>query len=139
MKKTQRTAMTDAALGPPRLRDVLAARRERRERQEGEALMAKRKARAKITRSSGNVFEDLGFPAEHAEHLRVRSALMGALRQVIQERGLTQADAASLLGVSQPRISDLVRGKIALFSIDALVEMLARAGYHVELRVAQVT
>ncbi len=50
----------------------------------------------------------------------------------------SQADAARLLGVSQPRISSLVRGKIDLFSIDALVDMLARAGYHVELRVARV-
>lgn len=101
-------------------------------------MATKQKARAKITRSSGNVFEDLGFPAEEAEHLRVRSALVGTIRQVIDERGLTQAQAAALLGVTQPRVSDLVRGKIDLFSIDALVEMLARAGYHVDLRVAQV-
>jgi len=90
----------------------------------------------RIVRSSGNVFEDLGFGPDAAEHLRIRSALMATLRQVIQDRGLTQAKAAALLGVTQPRISDLVRGKIDLFSIDTLVDMLARAGFQVKLRVA---
>jgi predicted XRE-type DNA-binding protein len=92
----------------------------------------------KITRSSGNVFEDVGFGPDEAEHLRIRSALMATLRQVIQERALTQANAAVLLGVSQPRVSDLMRGKIDLFSIDTLVDMLARAGFQVKLRVAQM-
>ena len=92
----------------------------------------------KITRSSGNVFEDLGFGPEEAAHLRIRSALMATLRQVIEDRGLTQAKAAALLGVTQPRISDLMRGKIDLFSIDTLVDMLARAGLQVKLRVAQL-
>jgi predicted XRE-type DNA-binding protein len=92
----------------------------------------------KITRSSGNVFEDVGFGPDEAEHLRIRSALMATLRQVIQERELTQANAAVLLGVSQPRVSDLMRGKIDLFSIDTLVDMLARAGFQVKLRVAQM-
>ena len=95
-------------------------------------------ARRRIARSSGNVFQDLGFGPDEAEHLRIRSALMATLRQVIEDRGLTQAKAATLLGVSQPRISDLVRGKIDLFSIDTLVDMLARAGFQVTLRVAQV-
>jgi predicted XRE-type DNA-binding protein len=58
---------------------------------------------------------------------------MATIRKVIEERGLTQARAAALLGVSQPRVSDLVRGKIDLFSIDMLVEMLARAGVRVDL------
>jgi predicted XRE-type DNA-binding protein len=91
-----------------------------------------------IVRSSGNVFEDLGFAPEEAEHLRIRSALMATLRQVIEDRGLTQVKAATLLGVTQPRISDLMRGKIDLFSIDTLVDMLARAGLKVKLRVAQL-
>ena len=96
-------------------------------------------AKRKIVRSSGNVFEDLGFGPDEAEHLRIRSALMATLRQVIQDRGLTQAKAAALLGVTQPRVSDLMRGKIDLFSIDTLVDMLARAGFQVNLRVAQLT
>jgi predicted XRE-type DNA-binding protein len=87
----------------------------------------------KITPSSGNVFTDLGFGEEEAEHLRIRSTLMIEVRKLIEERKLTQGEAAKLMGVTQPRISDLVRGKIDLFSIDALVGMLARAGVHVEV------
>jgi predicted XRE-type DNA-binding protein len=83
--------------------------------------------------SSGNLFRDLGFAPEEAEHLRVRSTLMAAVRRYIDERGLTQAEAAEILGVTQPRISNLVRGKIDLFSIDTLVAMLARAGIHVDI------
>jgi predicted XRE-type DNA-binding protein len=86
----------------------------------------------KIRRSSGNVFTDLGFPAEEAEHLRIRADLMIALSRVIQDRGLTQIKAAELFGVSQPRVSDLVRGKVDRFSIDTLVEMLGHAGVRVK-------
>lgn len=88
-----------------------------------------------MTMSSGNVFSDLGFSPEEAENLKVRSALMGSLRTLIESRGLKQTEAADLFGVTQPRISDLVRGKIELFSIDALVNMLAHAGHHVEVSV----
>jgi predicted XRE-type DNA-binding protein len=94
--------------------------------------------RTKIVRSSGNVFEDLGFDHEEAEHLRIRSALMATLRKLIESKHMTQAQAATVFGVTQPRVSDLVRGKIDLFSIDTLVDMLARAGFQVELRVARV-
>lgn len=87
-----------------------------------------------VRKSSGNVFADLGFDEDEAEHLRIRSALMATLRTVLSERKLTQANAAALLEVSQPRISDLVRGKIDLFSIDMLVDMLARAGIRVDVR-----
>ncbi len=85
----------------------------------------------KIRRSSGNVFRDLGFDREEAEHLKLRSALMIEIRKVLETRGLTQAAAAALFGVSQPRISDVVRGKIDLFSIDTLIDMLAHAGVRV--------
>ncbi len=88
----------------------------------------------KIRRSSGNVFKDLGFPAEEAEHLRIRADLMIALSRVIDDRDLTQVKAAKLFGVSQPRVSDLVRGKVHRFSIDTLVEMLGHAGVRVEFR-----
>ena len=87
----------------------------------------------KIRRSSGNVFRDLGFSAEESEHLRLRSELMIRIEQLIAKRGLTQAAAARLFGVTQPRVSDLVRGKIGLFSIDTLVDMLAHAGIRVEM------
>ena len=89
---------------------------------------------ARLTPSSGNVFLDVGFPPEQAEHLLIRTDLMIALRSLIKERKLTQARAARLFGVTQPRVSDLVRGRIELFSIDGLVEMLARAGIGVSVR-----
>ena len=87
----------------------------------------------KITPSSGNVFRDLGFEEDEAEHLRIRSTMMIAVRKLIEDRGLTQAEAAKLFGVTQPRISNLVRGRIDLFSIDTLVDMLTRAGIHIDI------
>lgn len=81
-----------------------------------------------MTRSSGNVFRDLGFSPDEAEHLKVRSDLMLNLQKAIAARGLKQAVAADLLGVTQPRVSDLMRGRIDLFSIDTLIDMLGRLG-----------
>jgi predicted XRE-type DNA-binding protein len=86
---------------------------------------------ARMRRSTGNVFEDLGFATEEAEHLRIRADLMVELGKLIEDRGLTQTQAAALFGVSQPRVSDLVRGKIDRFSIDTLVAMLGHAGIRV--------
>lgn len=88
----------------------------------------------RIQRSSGNVFTDLGFPRDEAAHLLIRSDLMIQLSGLIEERGLTQKEAAKALGVTQPRISDLVRGRIELFSIDTLVDMLSRLGIAVTLK-----
>ena len=92
--------------------------------------------KTKVSRSSGNVFLDLGFPPEEAEHLKIRSSLMIHLRKVIEARGLKQADAAELLGVTQPRVSDLYQGKIHLFSIDTLEDMLAHAGVRIKFAVS---
>ncbi|MBP6444243.1 MAG: XRE family transcriptional regulator [Gemmatimonadales bacterium] len=89
----------------------------------------------KVQRSSGNVFRDVGFPPGEAENLRLRSELMVQVRRILEGRKLTQAAGAQLFGVTQPRISDLVRGRIELFSIDGLVNMLAHAGVHVTLTV----
>ncbi len=89
-----------------------------------------------ITNPSGNVFHDLGFPPEEAEHLKLRSDLMIHLRKHIETNGLKQVEAARLFGVTQPRVSDLVKGKIHLFSIDTLVDMLAHAGIRVKLSVS---
>jgi len=71
----------------------------------------------KIEQSSGNVFRDVGFGPKEAESLRLRAQLMVEVTRLIQARKLTQRAAANLLGVTQPRISDLIRGKIDLFSI----------------------
>ena len=91
--------------------------------------------KSNVGHSTGNVFRDAGFAHDEAEHLRVRAALMTAIRKLIDNRGLTQAAAAKVFGVAQPRVSDLVRGRIDLFSIDTLVDMLARAGVRVKLLV----
>jgi len=88
---------------------------------------------AKLRRSDGKVFRGLGFTPEEAQSLQLRADLMNQIGRVIGSRRLTQAAAARLFGVTQPRISDLVRGKIDLFSIDTLVDMLARAGIRVRL------
>ena len=89
--------------------------------------------KVKLTRSSGNVFRDLGFSSDEAEYLQVRSELMANLQKVIKARGLKQAEAAEVLGVTQPRVSDLMRGRIDLFSIDTLIDMLGRLGIRTKL------
>ncbi|MBU6397715.1 MAG: XRE family transcriptional regulator [Rhodospirillales bacterium] len=75
-------------------------------------------------------------PAE-AENMKLRSALMIALKQHVARAGLSQSQAAKLFGVTQPRVSDLLRGKINLFGLDTLVNMAVAAGLHVELRVLE--
>lgn len=75
-------------------------------------------------------------PAE-AENMKLRSELMMALKHHIANAQMSQAQAARLFGVTQPRISDLMRGKVNLFGLDALVNMAAAAGLHVEMRVQQ--
>ncbi len=90
-------------------------------------------ARKKSRPAKGNVFRDLGFGPEEAENLRIRADLMIALSKLIENRGLTQVQAAKLLGVSQPRVSDLVRGKIERFSVDTLIGMLGAAGVRVRV------
>ena len=89
----------------------------------------------KVTASTGNVFRDVGFHREEAEHLLVRADLMIQVQKLIAARRLKQREAAEVLRVSQPRVSDLLRGRIDLFSTDALIEMLARLGARVRLRV----
>ena len=91
------------------------------------------KNRVKVTPSSGNVFRDLGFPADEAEHLLIRADLLIELQKVIASRDMTQAQVARMLRVTQPRVSDLLRGRIDLFSTDALIDMLARLGVRVRL------
>lgn len=89
-----------------------------------------------VTPAGGNIFLDLGFPPDEAENLRVRARLMMAIGGIIRRRGLKQKQAAELFGVSQPRISDLKRGKINEFSIDSLVNMLGHAGLRVDVTIS---
>ena len=89
----------------------------------------------KVTKSGGNVFQDLGFDGAEAENLKLRSQLMRELDTLIHKNRLTQSEAAELLGIHQSRVSDLVRGKIDRFSIDMLVKLLAKTGRRVEIKV----
>jgi predicted XRE-type DNA-binding protein len=87
----------------------------------------------KITRSNRNVFRDLGFDPDESEHLKIRSDLMIEAQKRISESGYRQADVAKILNVTQPRVSDLLKGRIDLFSTDTLIDMLGRLGAHVRL------
>lgn len=74
-------------------------------------------------------------PAQ-AENMRLRSLLIMALRDHVESQKLSQKQAAKIFGVTQPRVSDLLRGKVDLFSLDTLVNMLAAAGLKVQMQVA---
>ena len=89
----------------------------------------------RITRGSGNVFRDLGFGNEEAENLKLRSELMMRIESFFANSEMTQAEAAKLVGLTAPRFNALLRGKINLFSLDALVNIAARAGLSVRLLV----
>ncbi len=89
-----------------------------------------------MTRSTGNVFRDLGFPPGKAEHLLVRADLMIRLEREIASRGLKQAQASTLLGITEPRVRDLLRGRVGVFSADALIGLLARLGLKVRVAIS---
>ncbi len=89
-----------------------------------------------MTTAFASVWDALEDAPALAENMKLRSSLMLALKEHIAKEGLTQSAAAKKFGVTQPRISDLLRGKIDLFSIDTLVNMLATAGVHLELHIA---
>lgn len=85
------------------------------------------------TKSSGNVFVDLGFDLAEAAILQMRSSLMSDLRLYIEKQKLTQAEAAKRLGIAQSRVSDLVRGKWDKFSLEMLITLEARLGLTVRV------
>jgi len=90
----------------------------------------------KMSESSGNIFLDLGFPPHEAAVLLLRAELAEALRRWIESEDFTQAQAAKRLGIAQPRVSEIVRGKIELMSLDYLVGLCAKAGVSVQVRLA---
>jgi predicted XRE-type DNA-binding protein len=119
-KKTEKTSKSDLDLASKRYRDLL----------EG--------ARQMSNQRFTNVWDAIEDTPEEAENMKLRSALMRALKNHISQTGMSQAQAAKLFGVTQPRVSDLMRGKINLFGLDALVNMATAAGLHIELRVREV-
>lgn len=90
----------------------------------------------KSSKKSENIFDELGFNSAEARSLKIRSELMIAIKKYIKENNLTQAQAAKVMGVDQPRINKLLSGQIELFTIDKLITMLERAGVHVSLNIA---
>lgn len=89
-----------------------------------------------VTKSSGNVFVDLGYSPDEAAILQMRADLMADLRKFIKARRLTQAKAAEILGVSQSRVSDLIRGKWERFSLEMLITLATKAGMRISLKKA---
>ena len=87
-----------------------------------------------VINSSGNIFIDLGYSPDEAAILQMRADLMADLRKWIKAKRLTQAKAAETLGVSQSRVSDLIRGKWERFSLEMLITLATRAGMHVTLK-----
>lgn len=85
-----------------------------------------------------SVWDAIEDTPEEAENMKLRSALLSTLKDHLTRTGMSQAQAAKLFGVTQPRISDLMRGKINLFGLDALVNMAFAAGFHIEMRVLEV-
>ena len=87
----------------------------------------------KMAVGSDNVFRDLGFPEDEAQNLMLRADLMIAIQRSIRQSGLSQTDAAKKLDITQPRLSDLFRHRIKRFSLDALVNLAAKAGLTVQM------
>lgn len=124
-KRARKTPKRDPDLARDRFRALV------RERQ---AMPSKNGI--KVTPSTGNVFRDLGFPAEEAEHLLIRADPLLQLQKAVTARRLTQAALAKVLRITQPRVSDLLRGQLHLFSTDTLIDFLARLGIRVRFVVS---
>lgn len=90
----------------------------------------------RIIEGSGNVFIDLGFDPAEAQVMRLRAEVMIRTAQQLKAQGWTQAEAARRLGITQPRVSRLIKGKVEDFSLDMLLTLAARAGLHPELRLS---
>ena len=89
--------------------------------------------KVKFTRGSGNIFLDLGFSKAEAENLRLRSQLMREIDAYFRESGMTQTTAAKALGLTQPRLNALLKGRLHQFSLDALVNIASNAGLNVRM------
>lgn len=89
------------------------------------------------TQRFDSIWDAIENTPEEAENMKLRSVLLTALKNHITRSEMSQTEAAKLFGVTQPRVSDLMRGKINLFGLDALVNMAAAAGLHIEMRVLE--
>jgi predicted XRE-type DNA-binding protein len=91
--------------------------------------------KAKVTPSSGNVFADLGLPEAEDRLLKAQLALK--IQQLIEQKGMTQAEIAPLLGLDQPKVSNLMRGRLVGFSVERLFGILNKLGHNVEVRISE--
>jgi predicted XRE-type DNA-binding protein len=94
-----------------------------------------RKKKADNTQSSGNVFADLELP--NAEEQLFKTQLAVQIRRFIEQKGWTQGEAAEVIGLDQPKVSNLLRGRLAGFSVDWLLNVLNRHGHNVEVRISE--
>ncbi len=94
--------------------------------------------KTKFTKSSSNVFNDLGFDDVEARNLQFRSHLMTLLVKYIEHKDMTQKEAAEFFNVTQPRVSNLVHGKIEVFGVGVLLEMMEKAGFKIYDKVEKV-
>ena len=92
------------------------------------------RAKTEHTESSGNVFADLGLPGADERMLKAQLAVQ--IRRFIEQKGWTQAEAAEEIGLDQPKVSHLLRGRLAGFSVDRLLHVLNRLGHSVEVRIS---
>jgi len=90
----------------------------------------------RITKGSGNIFLDLGFEPAEAHVLLMRADLMIQIEKFIAAKGWTQVEAAKRMGITQPRVSKLMKGKWDEFSMDMLVTLAVRLGIQMELELA---
>jgi predicted XRE-type DNA-binding protein len=95
----------------------------------------KRTKKVNVTSSSGNVFVDLRLPEAEDRLLKAQLALK--IQQLIEQKGMTQAEIAPLLGLDQPKVSNLMRGRLAGFSAERLFGILNRLGHNVEVRISE--
>ena len=86
-----------------------------------------------VHRGSGNVFADLGLA--DAEKLKIKTGLVVEIRKAMRSRGLTQQEAAKLMGITQPKVSDMMRGDFSNLSERKLMDCLTRLGYDIEIKV----
>jgi predicted XRE-type DNA-binding protein len=89
-----------------------------------------------VHHSSGNVFADLGI--EDSEEYAAKSELAAEILRIVERRRLTQAETAKLLGIRQPKVSDLLRGRLDGFSTDRLLRFITRLGYNVQIKLSKV-
>lgn len=88
-----------------------------------------------MTKGSDNIFRDLGFPNDESQNLLLRTDLMIKIEQYVKKNRLAKSEVPAMLGITQLQLNDLLKGRIEKFSLDALVNMLARAGMQVKMTV----